>query len=202
MFGFSFSELVVLVIVALIVIGPKDLPKVLRKLGQWAGRLRRMAADLRAQSGIDEVLKVDGLGENINEIRKLARGELDDVRRAVDLNERTERTEPAKFSTDPLDDLVVERQREYPLEGADAYQALPDTAMVYTDTFPKSPFARDPLYMLGDPDAKMPDPEPDPTAEPPPEAEAAAADPDATPEAPPANTDDPAAAPPAGEPTP
>jgi sec-independent protein translocase protein TatB len=196
-FGFSFSELVVLVIVALIVIGPKDLPKVLRKLGQWAGRLRRMAADLRAQSGIDEVLKADGLGENINEIRKLARGELDDIRRASDL---TERTEPARIVTDPLEDLVVERQREYPLEGADAYQALPDTAMVYTDTFPKSPYARDPLYMLGDPDAKMPE-EPEPRAE----ADAAAPDPEATPESPPANTDDPAAAPPAppaGEPTP
>src|SRR5262245_42638434 len=107
-FGFSFSELVVLVIVALVVIGPKELPKVLRKLGQWAGKLRRLAADLRAQSGIDEVLKVDGLGENINEIRKLARGELDDVRRSVDF---TERAEPAKLIKDALEDLVIERQR-------------------------------------------------------------------------------------------
>ena len=47
MFGMSFGELAIVIIVGLIVMGPKELPKVLRKLGQWAGKLRRMAADLR-----------------------------------------------------------------------------------------------------------------------------------------------------------
>ncbi len=56
MFGFSFGEFLVLLIVGMVVLGPKELPKVLRKLGQWSGRLRRMASELRAQSGIDEVL--------------------------------------------------------------------------------------------------------------------------------------------------
>ena len=57
MFGLSFGEIIVLVIVAVVVIGPKDMPKVLRKLGQWAGKAHRMAADLRVQSGIDDVLR-------------------------------------------------------------------------------------------------------------------------------------------------
>src|SRR5690349_15312145 len=85
MFGLSFGELVVLIIVAVVVIGPRDLPKVLRKLGQWAGKMRRMAADLRTQSGIDEVLREGDIGENIAEIRKLARGEIADIRRAADV---------------------------------------------------------------------------------------------------------------------
>ena len=46
--------------------------------------------------------------------------------------------------------MFVERDREYPREGADSYGALPDTAIVYDDTLPKSALADDPLYMLGD----------------------------------------------------
>src|SRR5512141_2759011 len=80
----SFGELAVVVIVALVVMGPKDLPKMLRKLGQWAGKLRRMAADLRAQSGIDDALRTEGLADDIAEIRKLARGELDGVKRSIE----------------------------------------------------------------------------------------------------------------------
>ena len=41
MFGLSFGEICVLVIVAIVVIGPKDMPVVLRKAGQLAGRIRR-----------------------------------------------------------------------------------------------------------------------------------------------------------------
>src|SRR6478672_1488131 len=85
----SFGELAIVVIVALVVMGPKELPKVLRKLGQWAGKLRRMAADLRAQSGIDEALRTEGLDDDIAEIRKLARGELDAVHRSVDMSNIT-----------------------------------------------------------------------------------------------------------------
>ena len=83
MFGLGFGELCVIIIVALVVIGPRDLPKVMRKAGQWAGKLRRMAADARQQSGIDDILKDSSLGADLHEIRKLARGELDGVAKAV-----------------------------------------------------------------------------------------------------------------------
>ena len=43
MFNFGWGELVVIGIVALIAIGPKELPTVLRTLGQWMGKIRRMA---------------------------------------------------------------------------------------------------------------------------------------------------------------
>jgi hypothetical protein len=42
-----------------------------------------MASDLRAQSGIDDALRSEGLADDIAEIRKLARGELDAVQKAV-----------------------------------------------------------------------------------------------------------------------
>ena len=43
------GKLVLIGIVALIVIGPKELPAVLRTLGQWMTKLRRMAADTASQ---------------------------------------------------------------------------------------------------------------------------------------------------------
>ncbi len=49
MFDIGWSELVVIGIVALIVIGPKELPGVLRAVGQWVGKIRRMAADFQGQ---------------------------------------------------------------------------------------------------------------------------------------------------------
>ena len=55
-------EYLIIAAVALIVVGPKDLPVMLRKLGQWVGRLRAMAAEFRAsfddmarQSELDEL---------------------------------------------------------------------------------------------------------------------------------------------------
>lgn len=49
MFDIGWSELVVIGVVALIVIGPKELPGVLRTIGQWMGKVRRMAAEFQGQ---------------------------------------------------------------------------------------------------------------------------------------------------------
>ena len=168
-FGFSLSELIVVIVVALVVIGPKDLPKMLRKLGQYAGKLRRMASDLRAQSGIDEALRTEGLADDIAEIRKLARGELDAVQRSVDITGMSARpADTTSASSGYRDDFFVVRDREYPRDGADAYGALPDNAIVYAEGLPKSKLARDPLYVLGDPNGVLP-PEPEPEVQPEPE---------------------------------
>jgi sec-independent protein translocase protein TatB len=49
MFGFNWGEVIVIGIVALIAIGPKELPTVLRTLGQWMGKVRRMANEFQSQ---------------------------------------------------------------------------------------------------------------------------------------------------------
>jgi sec-independent protein translocase protein TatB len=49
MFDIGWSELVVIGVVALIVIGPKELPGVLRTIGQWMGKVRRMASEFQGQ---------------------------------------------------------------------------------------------------------------------------------------------------------
>src|SRR3954469_21283443 len=49
MFDIGWSELVVIAVVALIAIGPKELPGVLRMVGQWMGQARRMASEFQGQ---------------------------------------------------------------------------------------------------------------------------------------------------------
>ena len=49
MFDIGWGELVLIGVVALIVIGPKELPGTLRTLGQWMGKLRRMASEFQGQ---------------------------------------------------------------------------------------------------------------------------------------------------------
>src|SRR5258705_916327 len=49
MFDIGWGELLVIGVVALVAIGPKELPTVLRTLGQWMGKLRRMASEFQGQ---------------------------------------------------------------------------------------------------------------------------------------------------------
>jgi sec-independent protein translocase protein TatB len=170
-FGMSFGELCVLVIVAIVVIGPKDLPRYLRKAGQLAARLRRMATDVRAQSGIDDVLRSEGLSKDIAEIRRLASG---DFIAQAGLSPAALAATAAEPSPAPTEMTIV-REREYPRAGADAYGAIPDTSIVYAGGLPKSPLATDPLYVVGDADAPLPPPEPEPEADAEPAAEPEAA---------------------------
>ena len=55
MFDITSSKLLILAIVALIVVGPKDLPILLRTVGKYLGVVRRHAAEFRAQ--FDEALR-------------------------------------------------------------------------------------------------------------------------------------------------
>jgi sec-independent protein translocase protein TatB len=61
MFGVDSSELAVVAILALIFIGPKDLPKVMRTVGYWVGRVRGMARHFT--SGIETMVREAELEE-------------------------------------------------------------------------------------------------------------------------------------------
>jgi sec-independent protein translocase protein TatB len=61
MFGVDSSELAVVAILALIFIGPKDLPKVMRTVGYWVGRIRGMARHFT--SGIENMVREAELEE-------------------------------------------------------------------------------------------------------------------------------------------
>jgi sec-independent protein translocase protein TatB len=61
MFDIGASELLMIVIVAVVVIGPKDLPLALRTAGRWIGKMRRMSNHFR--SGIETMIREAELEE-------------------------------------------------------------------------------------------------------------------------------------------
>lgn len=73
MFDIGWSELLILGVIALIVVGPKDLPVLLRTLGKYVGIIRKQAGEFRAQ--FDEALRET----EIDQIRKDMAGIKQDV---------------------------------------------------------------------------------------------------------------------------
>jgi sec-independent protein translocase protein TatB len=70
MFDIGFSELLVIGVVALIVIGPERLPRVARTLGHLAGRLQRYVSDVKAD--INREIELDELRKMRDEVQKAA----------------------------------------------------------------------------------------------------------------------------------
>jgi sec-independent protein translocase protein TatB len=145
--GFSLGEILLLVLVGIIVVGPKRLPGLMRTAGHWVARLRRMSMDLRSQSGIDDILRQEGLDQHLHELRSLSR--LNVVETLITqapgtppiladapgaTGARAER--PKLRQNGALVPREPARAREYPLVGCDAYGALPDDAAMYVETAP------------------------------------------------------------------
>lgn len=74
MFEIGWQELLVIAVVAIIVVGPKDLPAMMRVAGQWMGRARRMAREF--QMSLEEL----GREAELEALRK----DLDDMRRPLE----------------------------------------------------------------------------------------------------------------------
>ena len=72
--GIGATELLLIGIIALIVVGPKDLPLLMRRVGQFMGKARRMAADCRAS--FDEMARQSELDELRKEVEALRTGSL------------------------------------------------------------------------------------------------------------------------------
>src|SRR5438552_13175102 len=90
MFDFSWAELVVIGMVALIFIGPKELPGVLRTLGQWMTKVRRMAGEFQNQfQDAMREAELHDLKKEVDEMASTARdytnfNPLDDVRKDIE----------------------------------------------------------------------------------------------------------------------
>ncbi len=113
MFGISFTELLLIALVVLLVVGPRRLPGMLRQIGEWVSKLRRMTSEVREQTGIDDVLRDEGLPGGLSELRRMVRGDFGAMDKPVVVNS-------------PYETVDIDHSREYPAEGPDAYGALPD----------------------------------------------------------------------------
>jgi sec-independent protein translocase protein TatB len=79
MFGIDSGELLIIAVVALVVIGPKDLPRVMRTVGNFVGRARGMAKHFR--SGLDAMMRE----AELEEMEKKWRSENDRIMREYPL---------------------------------------------------------------------------------------------------------------------
>ena len=69
MFDLSWSHILILLVVALVVVGPKDMPRLLRIIGQWVGKARGMANEFR--KSFDDMARQSELDELRKEIENL-----------------------------------------------------------------------------------------------------------------------------------
>jgi sec-independent protein translocase protein TatB len=69
MFDLSWSHILIFLVVALVVVGPKDMPRLLRIVGQWVGRARAMANEFR--QSFDDMARQTELDELRKEIENL-----------------------------------------------------------------------------------------------------------------------------------
>jgi sec-independent protein translocase protein TatB len=94
MLGIGFGEMVIIAVILLIAVGPKELPALLKTVGKGIREVRKASNELRKSTGIDELLRDDDLRNPF-------------------------KPEPPKYQLRTSD-----RERENPREGVDAAHAL------------------------------------------------------------------------------
>ncbi len=93
--GIGFAEMVLLVVVALVVIGPKDLPLMMRKFGRFTGKMRALAFEFK--QGIDELGRQAELEELRKEVADLKKHTgLEDIQKEFEADQRRLETEVNK----------------------------------------------------------------------------------------------------------
>lgn len=126
---------------ALVFVGPDKLPKMLGTLGRWSNKLRRMTNEVRYQSGIDDMLRQQGIKgglDEIRELRNLVKGNVAGIaanalnRPAAPVTSPSSPpavpsvAAPPSAAPDLAKELSSDRSREYPPEGCDAAGAIAD----------------------------------------------------------------------------
>jgi len=101
MFDFAWSEIALIAVVAMIAIGPKDMPVAMRTVGGWLKKARRMAAEF--QTHVDEMVREADLGDvrsSINEIRDF------DFRTEIEKAVDSDGSIRSAFATNPMETVA------------------------------------------------------------------------------------------------
>ena len=147
--GMGGFEAVVIALLALVIVGPKDLPVLMRRLARWVNKVRGMAAEFRMS--FDELAR---------------QSELDELRREVEALRRGEPLAPVRDAIDP-----VAREINAGLSDPDhdAYRAAVDEANGEAQTAGEDPYL--PSFEPGAPQVQLEAQPETQTAEPPAAAE-------------------------------
>ncbi len=113
---FSPQHIILLLIVALVVVGPKDLPKLLHMVGKWAGKARAMASEFR--KSFDEMARQTELDELRKEIEELKKNNpVSDLQNTM--------TDMQNAVSDPVD-AAMEGASQMPPESSPALEGGPE----------------------------------------------------------------------------
>ena len=166
MFDIGWSELMLIGIVALIVIGPKELPSVLRTVGRTVTKMRRMAADFQGQ--FQDALREADIADMRKEIRDVeasARSSLQEAASVPDTSPLSSISKSDLF--DPLKEIREEiqatLQRTAPAAGASAAvagAAASEAPAAPGDVPPPALASSEPAPPLPDPVFSAPEAEP------------------------------------------
>ncbi|HEX6841040.1 MAG TPA: Sec-independent protein translocase protein TatB [Stellaceae bacterium] len=110
MFDFSWSELALIGVVALVVIGPKDLPRVMRTVGLWVGKARSIAREF--QSSLDQMIR---------------ESELEEMRKSVEQASNVNLAREIEHTIDPAGELQKSLEPPSPPPATAAEPSSPTT---------------------------------------------------------------------------
>ncbi|MGB6542285.1 MAG: Sec-independent protein translocase protein TatB [Xanthobacteraceae bacterium] len=147
MFDISWTEFVLIGVVALIVIGPKELPGVMRTIGQWTRKIRGMAADFQRQFEREmRDAEVADLKKQVDDIAQDVKGydPLKDVRSDVeaigkDFKASLEGKEPPANAAQPVGESLPETAADLPntdIGGATTGPVPPEATEKSADALP------------------------------------------------------------------
>ena len=155
MFDIGWSELVVIAVVALIAIGPKELPGVLRMVGQWMGKARKMAGEFQGQfqEAMREAEMAD-LKKSFDEVKDAATGltsgnimtslqkdvgdalRIDDIDKPVDAQIASATGEPVTPAAPTPETFVEAETHAATAHAAEAHAAAPEPLAITREVLP------------------------------------------------------------------
>ena len=97
MFDIGFQELLVIIIVAVLVIGPKDMPMAMRTAGRWIGKVRKVSSHFR--TGIDAMVRE----AELEDMEKKWKAQNEEIMRRSAAATETDAGEPLMTGPPPVD---------------------------------------------------------------------------------------------------
>jgi sec-independent protein translocase protein TatB len=137
MFDFSWAELALIAVVALIVIGPKDLPRALRTAGMWARKARTISREF--QSSIEQMVREAELDEVKKELEAATSINLEtEIKKTVDPDgSLAESLKPPEIVSEPIHSIAAPTPEAAPPQIAAPEAALPEATS--SETAPPLP---------------------------------------------------------------
>jgi sec-independent protein translocase protein TatB len=129
MFDLAWSEILVIAVVALVVIGPKELPLLLRNVGQWIRKARSLASEF--QSGIDQMARdaeIADLRKQVEQAKDYATGKIMDPQSMIDPDGEIRRVLEASQVTPPPEPVIEPLPAETPEANVPVEQIAPTVA--------------------------------------------------------------------------